>query len=388
MLEDYDLSRSLNLISLITIIGSFEGLFIGVFLCLKKSVKFRANLWLGCLVLAVTTMILPGAVYRIGLLPDFPHVVNLHMITTLLMGPTAYLYVRSCTQKDFEMRPILWLHFLPFLIAIVYHLPFLLGSGEEKITAFFKFAIEGDLGVPKIVSLLKVMHPVIYFVICVRLVMEYRNHLSNAVSSVDVDFHRWLLFFCLVLLLPFSVTLTFVITSFKVFSGTTYFLGFFIFILAVHSAAMIKPELFHTFPHQMLLPESTEEKKQKYESSKLQETQKNKYLEALQTFVIANKPFLAPELTLAQLSGQVNVPAHYLSQVINEKLECNFLDFINGYRVKEAKEKLINPKYNHYTILAIAYEAGFNSKSTFYTAFKKVTGMTPSQYRKQTKTAV
>lgn len=87
-------------------------------------------------------------------------------------------------------------------------------------------------------------------------------------------------------------------------------------------------------------------------------------------------------MTLAQLAEQVNIPAHYVSQVINEKLATSFLDFVNGYRVKAAQAKLIDPKLSHYTILSIAYEAGFNSKSTFYTAFKKVTGMTPSQYRK------
>jgi len=385
MLEDYDLSRSLNLISLICIIGSFEGIFVGVFLLLKKSVKFKANLWLGILVLTVTVFILPGAVYRIGLLPDLPHVTNLHVITTLLMGPTAYLYVRSCTQKDFEMQPIFWLHFLPVLIAIGYHLPFLLSSGEEKVAAFFRFAVEGDLGVPKIVSLAKVLHPAIYSFICIRIVLGYRNHLSNTASYIDVAFHRWLLLFCVVLLLPLFSVSAFVITSFKVFSPTTFFSIFFLFILAVHLAAMVKPELFHAFPHQMLIPESSEEQKQKYESSKLQDTQKDKYVEKLQAYVTNHKPYLETDLTLSQLSEQVNIPTHYLSQVINEKLGINFLDFINGYRVKEAQAKLIDPKLSHYTILSIAYEAGFNAKSTFYTVFKKQTGMTPSQYRKQAK---
>jgi len=381
MLEGYDLSRSINLISLICIIGTFEGELIGVFLLLKKSVKFRANVWLGCLVLVITSIILSGAVYRIGLLPDFPHVVHLHMVTTLLFGPTAYLYVRSCTQKDFEMRPILWLHFLPALLALGYHLPFYLQPGEEKIIAFFKFFLEGDLGQPKIISFMKVLHPTIYFVICIRLVLDYRKHLSNTASYIDAVFHRWLLFFSMVLLLPVFTVVVFVISSFQVFSGTTFFAALFIFILAVHLAAMVKPELFHPFPHQMLMPKSIEEQKQKYESSKLENAQKEKYLQKLRKYVMTEKPYLDSELTLAQLSKQVNIPAHYLSQVINEKLNCSFLDFINKYRVKSAKEKLLDATYSHYTILAIGLAAGFNSKSTFYAAFKKYTQMTPRQYR-------
>jgi len=387
MLENYDLSRSINLLSLICIIGTFEGVLIGVFLVFKKSVKFRANFWLGCLVLTVTSFILSGAVYRIGLLPDFPHVVHLHLVTILLLGPAAYLYVRSCTQKDFEMRPILWLHFLPALLALGYHLPFYLQGGEEKILAFFKYFLEGDLGQPKIISFLKIVHSTIYFIICVRLVLDYRKHLSNTASLIDVTFHRWLLVFCTVLLLPIFTVVFYAISSFQLFSATTFFAGLFIFIVAVHIAAMVKPELFHTFPHQMLIPKSSEEQKQKYENSKLQDAQKSKYIEKLQTYVTTDKPYLAPELTLSQLSEQVNIPAHYLSQVINEKLDCNFLDFINGYRVQDAKAKLLNPKFDHYTIVSIAYDAGFNSKSTFYAAFKKVTGMTPSKYRKGIVTA-
>ena len=383
MLEGYDLSRSINLVSLICIIGTFEGLLIGIFLVLKKSVKFRANFWLGCLVLSITSIILSGAVYRVGLLPDFPHVVHLHMVTLMLMGPTAYLYVRSCTQKDFEIRPILWLHFLPALLALGYHLPFYLQSGEEKIVAFFKYFLEGDLGIPKIVSFVKILHPTIYFIICIRLVQEYRKHLSNTASYVDVAFHRWLLLFCMVLLLPFSTVVFFALSSYKLFSATTFFAGLFLFILSVHLAAMVKPELFHTFPHQMLLPESAEERKQKYESSNLQATQKDKYLAKIVGYVKREKPYQSSELTLAELADNINIPAHYVSQVINEKLGVNFLDFINGHRVKAAQAMLTDSKWSHYTIISIAYEAGFNSKSTFYAVFKKQTGMTPSAYRKQ-----
>ncbi len=383
MLTEYDLSRSLNLLALFSIIGTFEGLFIGIYLLLKKSVKSRANFCLGMVVLSVTSYLLPGGVYRIGLLPDLPHVVHLHMVTILLMGPFALLYIQSCTQKEFKLRNLHWLHFLPALLALVYHLPFYFGPGEEKIIAFFQWFLEGKLNTPRVITLLKILHPAIYFFICIRLVLDYRKHLTNTASSIDVAFHRWLLVFCLVLLLPVLTVLVFSISSFQYVSATTFFGGLFLFILSVHVATMIKPSLFHAFPHQMLIPNSSEEKKQKYENSKLQEVQKEQYIEKLRTFVTAEKPFLEPELTLAQLSEKVNIPAHYLSQVINEKLQVNFLDFINGYRVKEAQAKLIDPNLSHYTILSIAYEAGFNSKSTFYTAFKKGTDMTPSQYRKK-----
>lgn len=87
-------------------------------------------------------------------------------------------------------------------------------------------------------------------------------------------------------------------------------------------------------------------------------------------------------LSIAALAQQMNTPSHYLSKIINEQLNCTFIDFINGYRIKAVQEKLQQKEYHHYTILAVAFEAGFNSKSAFYTAFKKYTGTTPSKYRK------
>lgn len=95
-----------------------------------------------------------------------------------------------------------------------------------------------------------------------------------------------------------------------------------------------------------------------------------------------SKPYRKPDLTLSSLSNQIRIPVHYLSQVINEKINCHFLDFINRYRIEEAKSSLIDQSSENYTIEAIAYEVGFNSKSTFYSAFKKVTNTTPANYRK------
>ena len=72
-----------------------------------------------------------------------------------------------------------------------------------------------------------------------------------------------------------------------------------------------------------------------------------------------------------------------LSKLINGNFEVNFSDYINQLRVEEARKALLNPEFNNYTIVAVGLECGFNSKSTFYTAFRKITGQTPSEFRKQ-----
>jgi AraC-like DNA-binding protein len=93
------------------------------------------------------------------------------------------------------------------------------------------------------------------------------------------------------------------------------------------------------------------------------------------------RPFTDGDLTIQKLAAQLSVPSHHLSQVINERLNQTFSDFINSYRVEEAKRRLLDPAAKHLSILGIAEEVGFNSKSSFNSVFKKHTNMTPSEFR-------
>ncbi len=97
--------------------------------------------------------------------------------------------------------------------------------------------------------------------------------------------------------------------------------------------------------------------------------------------MVAKKPFLNPNLTLQQLASELEISTHYLSQIINDKFNLNFFDYINQFRVNEVIAKLNNPKYVSYSLLGIALDSGFNSKSAFNRIFKKFTNLTPSQYK-------
>ena len=93
------------------------------------------------------------------------------------------------------------------------------------------------------------------------------------------------------------------------------------------------------------------------------------------------KIFQEPELTLQTLADKISIPSYQVSQAINDGLQKSFYDLVNGYRVEEAKRLLIDSKTSNYTILSVGFEAGFNSKTTFNTVFKKFTGLTPTEFR-------
>jgi len=103
---------------------------------------------------------------------------------------------------------------------------------------------------------------------------------------------------------------------------------------------------------------------------------------ALKKVTVEHKPYLNPELTINDLAAMIPCNRHHLSQVLNEALKNSFYDYINFYRVEEAKQLLMNASKKNYKISSIAYDAGFNSLSTFNEIFRKHTGTTPSQFRK------
>lgn len=122
--------------------------------------------------------------------------------------------------------------------------------------------------------------------------------------------------------------------------------------------------------------------RKKYKASTLNSEKTEKYLKKLYYLIEVEKVYRDEDLSLVSLSEKLSIPPRELSQLINERLDMNYSNFINRYRIEEAKTLLSNDKDDNFSILKIAYEVGFNSKAVFNRAFKKFTGMTPSEFRK------
>jgi len=127
----------------------------------------------------------------------------------------------------------------------------------------------------------------------------------------------------------------------------------------------------------------SETRSRRYEKSGLKEEEAETLLHILEDYMKSEKPYLDPDLSLEHISSNLNVPKHYLTQVINERINRNFFMFVNEYRVNEVKKRISDPSFHGHTVLRIAYDSGFNSKSTFNSVFKKLTNMTPSEYRQK-----
>lgn len=117
-------------------------------------------------------------------------------------------------------------------------------------------------------------------------------------------------------------------------------------------------------------------------SYSISEKQRNEHIVALEIILIDEKEFLDHTIGLDSIASELNLSKGHLSRVINAELNTSFSDYVNSLIVEETKSYLLNPAFSNYTLVAIGLEAGFNSKSTFNGAFKKVTGSTPSQFKK------
>lgn len=380
MFENNEITNKVNLV--IIIIGTFLGIVLGMFLLFNNSSKNKANVYLAILVLLSLAFFGQGFLFRFDLIERFPHVIGIPKVINFLIGPLTYFYVRACTQKGFKLKSTLWLNFIPFGLGVLYHMPYFLKSGTEKYNYLINLLQNGWFTTTDFEMAIQTIHLTIYFGLSFHTIFQYKNHLKNTTSSIDNALQNWVMIFIVIHAIPVLGMIVGFFTTYGTHTWLLIFSSFFIFSFAVLIATLTKPELFHSFPHQMSLPESEEIKIQKYENSNLNEVQKKQFLKKIIQHVELNKPYLEPELTLSQLSNQIKVPSHYVSQVINEVLECNFIEFINKYRIEDYKDKLTNKKYDHFTIIAIAYDVGFNSKSAFYSAFKKHVGATPSSFRK------
>ncbi len=123
----------------------------------------------------------------------------------------------------------------------------------------------------------------------------------------------------------------------------------------------------------------------KYQKSSLSDEDAEAFKSRILDYMETEKPYRDMDVSLQEIAEAIDIPHHHFSQVINQKLNKNFYEFLNYYRVEEAKEALLNTSNTNKNILEISFDVGFKSKSTFNMVFKKICGITPSQYRKKNK---
>ncbi|WPP50464.1 AraC family transcriptional regulator [Catalinimonas niigatensis] len=380
---------SLDWLAVINLLGVAQGLFLAVIFFTVKKGNRRANRFLGLSLLVMAFIVFEVFLGYTGYLQYLPVLVNLEEPVVFLIGPLTYFYTLALLHPDFKFR---WKwhgwHLIPFFFQSITRMPFFLQSNAFKLqdTAWsFHQPVERSIPAEKIwyfpkheflvsfwLDVVTISLIFLYLLFSFRLIYRHTQQRQESLWKASDPSLRWLTRI-LALFSVFLLISTFFSFTSEDDTGDIYIASGCSFIFYGLS--------FYLISH---LQEFGTEKqpKKKYERSVLDTEMAEGIRLKLEKCMHSNKPYLNPDLTMPTLADQLKVSHHHLSQVINEQYGLNFSDFINQHRIEEIKRRLADPAYHHIKIEQIAFDTGFNSKSTFQAAFKKFTGTTPSAYRK------
>ncbi|HEX7845125.1 MAG TPA: helix-turn-helix domain-containing protein [Chitinophagaceae bacterium] len=390
---------STSLILFISAAGVIQAILLAGLLYFHPRSDRSVNIFLSLHILTVSIFML---------MPVFQYLFSwqsiIHLIPfQFLIGPFLYLYVRSFRGPIHWQKQ--WIHFLLFaavmIVMYVFYYPWI------KKFPGLKEPSEEILLAPLtlIIVILRNLQMLFYYLLARQALSRYQRsiqHLYSETSRINLSWVRWLLNGFLFLIITVFVLVYFITTHPENF-------GLFIlintaiitpYIYLVAFKGMGQPTLWQLQPgktkekieHEIIEAEmvetNQEQVKQGISIKGLPETKATEFITAITRLMEQEKIYQEPELTLQMLAEKMGIPAYQASQVINEGMNKSFYDLINGYRVEEAKRLLLDDKNKNYTILSVGFEAGFNSKTTFHTVFKKFTGLTPTEYRERNKSLV
>jgi AraC-like DNA-binding protein len=358
-------------------IGISQSFFAGLLISTKKPLTIANRLMAAWLFMICIEMIFALINSTVIEMYSFPFV-------TFTYGPLLYLYIVFMTNPDKKFNWLSLLHFIPFIAFFTISVVFRSEPLVRDLRTFFR--PDKLISLRIIYSVCFLLSITIYSALGFIQIRRHQENLKNLVSFTSQKITlNWLkvlaISFYLVFFVLFILGGLDMIGNYIPFDPYFVIFGFIALFSIVYSFYGIKqPVIFGEIVHQ-----DHHEKKEpeKYSRSGLKESQAEKYLKKLLAYMETGKPFLDGNLTIHDLSRKTGISRHHITQVLNEKYKRNFFTFINEYRVKDVMERFSDPKYNNYTILAIAFDSGFNSKTTFNTFFKSQTGMTPSQYREK-----
>lgn len=354
----------MNLLLLIQAPGILQGIILSLVLFSIKNGNFKANKFLAiCLFFLSVSMFLHVFAEHLSVINFIKHELIVNLIS-LLYGPFLYFYIRTLTLQTFKFQKRSFLHFIPFFILL--------------ISSYILYVLFRDLYslILYIIKITTFIHVFLYLIYLFILLKRYSNKIKESFSTLDkinLNWLKYLLIIFIIIWISAVISESFLIISWDYFwmlvSILMYIIGYF---------ALWQPEIFKIEVKDEVLI-----KDNKYEKSSLTFEMAEKYFIKLKELMEKEKPYLKAGLTLPDLAKMLNISTHHLSQLLNQKSKQNFFEFINQYRIEEAKRLIKNLQYKNIKIVEIGYEVGYNSISSFNNAFKKNTSLTPSIYRER-----
>jgi AraC-like DNA-binding protein len=377
----------IDVVSVIIFLGVFLGLILSLFFIFKPSSNIKANRYQGFLLLSLSLISMEVDLNLTGYIVKVLPVTYSTAALNLLIGPFLYLYVKKSLDQSGSKKE--WLNFILPLLYLVYLSFDLIQSNEFKYNSYILSAhlnlpllevhptISNDpLKINKYLDLLMGIQILFYILLSfVKLVKKagetgtsiFRTTDEVLRSTRDVIFHM-----CVIILIFITVKIT------LHGNAGNYFIGMYVALFALLTTLRVMNDsaYFDRSASFLDIPMG------KYRKSSLTETGKQKILSNIMLEFETREYFSESLASLSDLAKKIGESPHHVSQVLNEKLNKSFFELLATYRVEKAKKIIKEDKGNKLIIEEISEMVGYNSKTAFNNAFKKLTGKTPSEYRK------
>jgi len=377
----------IDAISAFIFIGVFLGFILSFFFIVKSSSNIRANRYQGLLLLSLTLCILEQFLNLTGYITRVLPITNYSEPLNLTIGPLLYLFVKSSLDQSDSKKD--WLHLVLALLYLCYLTFDLIQPNEIKYNSYVysfhpdwpklnvKYFVSNDpLGLKNYLNTVTGIQLIIYTALSLRLLVKKGHLTGESIFRTNDEILRSLrnmVFHIAIVVLIFTivklcfkgdlgdyyigtyVSVIILITTFRVMNDSSYF---------ERSTSFMDIDLV------------------KYRKSSLTETNKKKILENIIFELETRQYYLDNLASLSELAKKIGESPHHVSQVMNEKLNKSFFELLASYRIEEAKKILSGDKKDRITVEEISEMVGYNSKTAFNNAFKKLSGKTPSEFRK------
>jgi AraC-like DNA-binding protein len=363
--------------------GIFLSFFIVVLLLTKKP-KALTDKILAVWIAVIGIHLLGFYFKQIGYWERYPHLVGTTAPMPLLHGPMLFLYTLYSLRNDRKIRLVDYLHFAPALAAYLYMSNFFFFYTPEEKRLLDNGEMEEYMLFSVILLIAILISGITYAILSYRLTIKHKQKIENNFSYREGINIKWLrncilgigmvfLSATIIVLVrdafgvEFSFNADYII--YIILIGLVFYIGYF---------GIRQENIFSSSAHIESIDTVENGKSEKYRNSGMKSELVSEFYGKLLKIMDDEKPYLDPKLSLSALAQILELSPNQLSQIINQESGVNFHDFINSYRVEEFISRAHTN--NNFSLLALALDSGFNSKSSFNHIFKRQKGLSPSKY--------
>jgi len=385
-MQAIELGRT-GIFGVVILLGAYQGLILSLAFWFRPRGDRVANRLLAALLLIITAHLSEIFLDVAGLLARFPAASAATFPLVFLLGPAFYLYLRRVSGERMRFRPGWLLHLVPAVVVAVSLVPWYLAPAQAKAGWHASRAWGGhsDLDLRTYVFLfVNLAQNISYAWLGQRLLRRRRDELSGVSADNELlaglathrAIARAFAFYAAGYAVLFVALLIWGGYSAEI--DTVWLVLIALFLHFLGFSAVQLPDTSQRIPRESAPADNGP----KYAKAELPPARTREIFRGVRELMEQDRLYLDRELKLAVVSRRLGVSQHHLSQAINREGGARFVEIVNRYRVEEAQRLMEDPGNDSLTVLAIAFDAGFNNKASFNQAFKRFTGMTPSEWRR------